>query len=180
MGSYLTVQIEWLVTTTGAINPRYIYLVRLLQWHHNGCHGMSNHRQLKCLFNGMFRRTSKKASKFRVTDPLGYGSTADLWFPSQRASKPNAKNDSLSWRHHGTGGFKYLRIPLLYNAFYTWKSRQNGRHFTDDIFKCMFLNGIVWISLMISPKFLSKFRINNIPVMVQIIGAKPLCEPVMA
>ena len=61
---------------------------------------------------------------------------------------------------------------------------QNGRHFPDDIFKCIFLNENVWISIKISLKFVPKGPINNIPALVQIMarcrpGDKPLSEPVM-
>ena len=68
--------------------------------------------------------------------------------------------------------------------FNTSRPRQNGRDFADDIFKCMFLNGNVWISLKISRKFVPMFRINNIPAFVQIMawrrpGDKPLSEPMM-
>ena len=52
----------------------------------------------------------------------------------------------------------------------------------DNIFKCIFLNENVWISLKISLKFAPEVRINNIPALVQImawcrIGDKPLSEP---
>ena len=54
----------------------------------------------------------------------------------------------------------------------TLRSRQNGHHFQEDIFKCIFLNKNVPISIIISPKF------------VQIMawrwpGDKPLSEPLM-
>ena len=66
----------------------------------------------------------------------------------------------------------------------TLRPRQNGRHFADDIFKCIFLNENVWISIKISLKFVPKGPINNIPALVQIMawrrpGAKPLSEPMM-
>ena len=66
----------------------------------------------------------------------------------------------------------------------TLRPRQNGRHFTDDIFKCIFLNKNVWILIKISLKFVPKGRINNIPALVQIMachltGAKPLSEWMM-
>ena len=66
----------------------------------------------------------------------------------------------------------------------TLRPRQDGRHFPDDIFKCIFLNEDVWISIKISPKFVPKGPINNIPAMVQIMawhrpGAKPLSEPMV-
>ena len=54
----------------------------------------------------------------------------------------------------------------------------------DDIFRCIFLNENVWISLMISLKFVSRGPINNILGLVQIMawrqsGAEPLPEPMM-
>ena len=59
---------------------------------------------------------------------------------------------------------------------------QNGRHFADDIFKCMYLNENVWTLIKISLKFVPKGPINNIPALVQIMawsrpGDKPLSEP---
>ena len=64
------------------------------------------------------------------------------------------------------------------------RPRQNGRDFADDIFKCIFLNENVWISLKISRKFVPTFRINNILALVQIMawrrpGDKLLSEPMM-
>ena len=66
----------------------------------------------------------------------------------------------------------------------TLSLRQNGHHFSDDIFKCIFLYEDVWFSLNISLKFVPKFRINNIPALVQImvwrrVGDKPLSEPML-
>ena len=67
----------------------------------------------------------------------------------------------------------------------TMRPRQNGRHFSDDTFKRIFLNKNVSISIKISLKFVPKGPINNIPAMVQIMarrrpGNKPLFEPMMA
>ena len=72
-------------------------------------------------------------------------------------------------------------IPLRIN---TLRPRQNGRHFPDDIFKWIFLNEIIWISIKISLKFVPGGRINNIPALVQIMawrrpGDKPLSELMM-
>ena len=66
----------------------------------------------------------------------------------------------------------------------TLRPRQNGRHFADDIFKCIFLNESVWIPIDISLKFVPKGPINNNPALVQIMawrrsGDKPLSEPIM-
>ena len=46
------------------------------------------------------------------------------------------------------------------------RPRQDGRHFPDDIFKCIVLNENVLISIKISLKFVPKGQINNIPVLV--------------
>ena len=66
----------------------------------------------------------------------------------------------------------------------TLRPRQNGRHFTDDIFKRIFYNENIWIPIKISLKFVPKVSINNIPALVQIMawrrsGDKPLSEPMM-
>ena len=48
----------------------------------------------------------------------------------------------------------------------TLRPRQNGRHFADDIFKCIFLNENFWIPIKISLKFVPKGSINDIPALV--------------
>ena len=67
---------------------------------------------------------------------------------------------------------------------YTLRSRQNGRHFTDEIFKCVFLNENVWILIKVSLKFVPKGPINIIAAFVQIMawhgpGDEPLSELMM-
>ena len=62
--------------------------------------------------------------------------------------------------------------------------RQDGRHFPDDSFKCIFLNENVLILIKISLKFAPKGPINDIPSLFQIMawsrpGGKPLSEPMM-
>ena len=64
------------------------------------------------------------------------------------------------------------------------RPRQNGRLFADDTFKCIFLNENIRISNKISPKFVPKGLINNIPAFVLIMawrrpGNKPLSEPML-
>ena len=43
---------------------------------------------------------------------------------------------------------------------------QNGRHFPDDIFKCIFLNEKFFVSIQISLKFVPKGPIDNKSVFV--------------
>ena len=69
-------------------------------------------------------------------------------------------------------------------GFNTLRPRQNGRHFADDVLKCIFLNEKVSIPIGISLKFVPKGPIDNIPALVQIMvwrrpGDKPLSEPMM-
>ena len=66
----------------------------------------------------------------------------------------------------------------------TLRPRQNGRHFADDIFNCIFFNENVWITIKISLKFVPNGPINNIPALVQIMawrrpGDKPISGPMM-
>ena len=69
--------------------------------------------------------------------------------------------------------------------FNTWTPIQyGGHHFPGDIFKCIFSNENVWISIEISLKIVPKCPTNNIPALVQIMtwhqpGDKPLSEPMM-
>ena len=96
------------------------------------------------------------------------------------------------WEHQKKRGFtKPSPTSRLYNSlspgicgfdFNTLRPRQNGRHFTDDMFK--YLNKNVWISIKISLNFVPKDPINNNSPLVQIMawcrpGNKPLSEPMM-
>ena len=77
-----------------------------------------------------------------------------------------------------------LVIPCDDHSFNTLRPRQIGRHFPDDIFKWVFLNKNVGISINISLKFVPRGPINNIPTLVQVMAwhrsdDKPLSEPMM-
>ena len=83
------------------------------------------------------------------------------------------------------GVVKHLFVwPISISDVNTLRPRGNRRHFTDDIFKCIFLNENEWIPIKISLKFVPTSAINNIPVLVQIMawrrpGDKLLSEPMM-
>ena len=84
-----------------------------------------------------------------------------------------------------------MRAPERNSPIINWwrwavqmRPRQNGRHFPDDIFGCLFLNENCCILIKISLKFCSPQSNWNIPALVQIMawhrsGAKPLSEPMM-
>ena len=70
------------------------------------------------------------------------------------------------------------------NVFNTLWPRQHGRHFPDDISRCIFLTENIWIAINISLSFVPKGPIDNIPALVQVMawrrsGDKPLSEPMM-
>ena len=82
------------------------------------------------------------------------------------------------------GQWEGHKPPFASDSINTLRPRQNGRHFADDVFKCIFLNGNLWISIKISLKFVPKGPINNIPALVQIMawrrpGDKPIYEQMM-
>ena len=54
----------------------------------------------------------------------------------------------------------------IISLFNTLRPRQNGRYFPDDIFKRIFLNENVPISIKISLKFVPMGPIKNIPALV--------------
>ena len=78
----------------------------------------------------------------------------------------------------------FLKLYSCIGCISTLRPRHHGRHFPGDIFKCIFLNENVSISIKISLKFVSKVPINYIPALVQIMdwrrpGDKPLSEPMV-
>ena len=90
---------------------------------------------------------------------------------------PDHIDGSLQERRNSTGDHDSSGVNTL-------RPRQNCRHFPDDIFKCIFFNENVWISIKIAMKFVPKGPNNNIPALVQIMawhrpGDKPLSEPMV-
>ena len=80
-------------------------------------------------------------------------------------------------------GKDFMKVYVC-TAYITLRPRQNGRHFPDDIFKCIFLNEKAWIPIKIPLKFVPKVPIDDKPVLVQKmawhrLGAKPLFEPML-
>ena len=81
-------------------------------------------------------------------------------------------------------GVRYRPIASPRFIVNTLRPRRNRRRFADDIFKCIFLNENLWISIRISWKFVPRGPINNTPALVQIMawrrsGDKPLFAPMV-
>ena len=101
-----------------------------------------------------------------------------VYYVTKRGFKPKVY---IIWYAHGVVIFCVVVVILSVN---TLRPRQNGRRFPDGIFKCIFLNENVWISIKVSLTFVPNGPINNIPALVQIMawrrsGDKPLSEPMM-
>ena len=128
-----------------------------LRWRHNDHAGVSNHQPHGCLLNRLFRRTSKKTSKLRVTGLCAGNSPGTGEFPAQMASY--AENVSIWWRHHEEIWYQnaicHSDIPVLrmwsqttatkmkhltafcihkdvvqFNKFYRWKYHLISRDYT--------------------------------------------------
>ena len=59
-----------------------------------------------------------------------------------------------------------IHLVALTKTIKILKPEQNGCHFADDIFKYVFLNENVLISIKIPLKFILKGSTNNIPALV--------------
>ena len=93
-----------------------------------------------------------------------------------------SQSSSLTNQFFANIGIKY--DAPWHTCINTLRPRQKGRHFTDDVFKCIFLNENVRILLKISQKFVPEGPINNIPSLVQVMawrrpGDKQLSEQMM-
>ena len=93
-------------------------------------------------------------------------------------------------RENNEHGCVYLRCRAVCKLpgcveGHPWMSLTHwGRDKMAAIFKCIFFNENVWISIKVSLTFVPKAPINNIPTLVQIMawrrpGNKPLSEPMM-
>ena len=104
--------------------------------------------------------------------------------------------NKLQWNVDQNNKFSCMKMHLKISSVKWWpfcpwgrwvnslRPRQNGRHFAD-VFKRIFLNDNVWISLKISLKFVPKVPNNNFPALVQIMawrrpGDKPLSGAMVA
>ena len=83
----------------------------------------------------------------------------------------------------------HRRVSLAKDQWYrvliiSLRPRQDGRHFADDIFMCIFFNENCCILIKFSLKYVRKGPIDNNPALVEIMawrrsGDKPLSQPMM-
>ena len=119
--------------------------------------------------------TDNKSSLVWVTAlfPVAQLTIRHHWFGSQLTTR-------LKWVEYGV----HIIHVLNFWCLNTLRPIQNGQHFTDDTFKCVFLNENIRILINILLKFVPYGPLNNIPSLVQIMawhqpGDKPLSETMM-
>ena len=138
-----------------------------------------NHRSFDCLFNSLRGPTPTKHPRYwpfvwPVNSPhKGPVTQKKLPFDDVIMQFIHVKADqygdvpALGSPHESVEQVRGLMQYLTWwTPFNTLRPRQNGRHLADDIFKRIFLNESVWLSLKISLKFIPRIRINNIPALV--------------
>ena len=92
---------------------------------------------------------------------------------------------NVTWMWHVTMvAIQYHVFDATYRWVNTLRPRQDGHHFADDIFTCIFFNENCCILIRFSLKYVHKGLIDNNPALVQIMawrrsGDKPLSEPMM-
>ena len=132
--------------------------------------------------NCMLGQIWKNTSKLTITG-LSWGNPSVTGvFPLQKVHTA----ESFLW--HDFSGDTSIADSLEASIPYTINKltpRQNGRHFADDIFKYIFFNDNLWVSIKMPLNFSCKGTNNTIPSLDQIIawrrsGDKPLSESMMA
>ena len=78
----------------------------------------------------------------------------------------------------------FTRPTIISNVIIWSPSGQYSYHFSDDIFKSIFMNEKFCISIQISPKFVPKNPIDNKSALDQVMvwrrtGDKPLPDPML-
>ena len=98
-----------------------------LLWRHYGCGSVTNHRRLDCILNRLFRRSSKKTAKLRVTG-LCEGNSVTGEFTTQRAS--NAEDVSFSQTRYGivSMGVWKRGYPISHHGKSNLRSSGRTRH----------------------------------------------------
>ena len=98
------------------------------------------------------------------------------WFCYQLIAKPGNKTAAVSWP--APSYLSWSKVST--ERFNILRPRPYGRHFPDDIFKCIFLNENLWISNKIPLKYVTQGSIDNKPSLVQIMDSwtdyNPLSE----
>ena len=115
---------------------------------------------------------------FLYSDPLMCSLMLQIWIRQQSFRQYRRQVSSLIRGLCEWNAFRRFIVGIILIL------TQDGRHFPDDIFKCIFLNENVLISLKFSLKVFPRFWISNISTLVQMMAWRrtsdmPLFEPIM-
>ena len=84
--------------------------------------------------------------------------------------------DTLIWAKYSTSRLSTAQSSRYWHI----EAETKWPPFPDDVFRCIFLNENIYISIKISLKFVRKCPINNVPALVLIMAWRwPLYEPMM-
>ena len=103
-----------------------------LRWRHDEHDSVSNHQPHDCLLNRLFRRSSEKTSKLRVTGLCAGNSSGTGEFSAQMAS--NAENVSIWWRHHVIWT-NILHYPMISVGSCLWPATAGYRLVVSPIWR---------------------------------------------
>ena len=135
-----------------------VLMLNPLQWRYNGRDSVSNHQPHYRLLNCLFRRRSKKISKFRVTGLCARNSPRTGEIPAQMAS--NAENVSIWWRHHALMNMTIFLLPIViwhwhHSNFISISVKKHGFYenyftITEHISVCtkIFSSIFIWVSII--------------------------------
>ena len=84
-----------------------------------------------------------------------------LWYLQHIIKGDTALSWVLKWVEFMIALKLEYRTHMHFISINTSRLGQNGLYFTDDIYKCIFLNENVWIVIKILLKFVPKCPINN-------------------
>ena len=98
-----------------------------LQWRHNKCDGVSNHRRLDCLLNRLFRRRSKKSSKLLVK-PLSHQGGV-LTATARRARKTQNAEVRAVRSHRAPRDRRGIAVASPLDAVGSPRTPCHGAHF---------------------------------------------------
>ena len=171
-------------------------------------HVVWNHRSFECLFNSLWGPTSKKHQNLLY---WSFVRGIHRW-PGDSPHKGPVTRKKLPFddvimllynvffgQWNCSTSYGYHTIPtqawpgyaqessmfcMSHSALNSSPSGQNGRHFTDDIFLCIFMNEKFCLLVQISQKFVPNGPIDDNQALAQImawrrIGDKPLSEPML-
>ena len=131
---------------------------------------------------------------WQVSPQLSCGDTCQIWMWFRESNRYFCKIENFAYGEISERNFSnphpstWVRMWCSLNQpnpVNTLKLRQNGRHFTDNIFKCFSLNENFLISNKVSVKYVPWGLIDDIAALAHIMaghwtGDKPLPEPMMA